>query len=115
MNFDGLRFGSDRAGDHDQFADLVQGKGSYTSDIEVAGRLYACFVRSVQAHAHICGIDTIRILSLPGVHAAIAGREMREAGFGVIPPLSAFHAGTRLGRAEQGRAMTLMDLATFSF
>ena len=91
MNFDHLRFGSGRAGDHDELATLVQGKGTYTSDIEVTGQLHACFVRSVQAHARIRGIDAGAALALPGVHAVITGAQMQAAGLGVIPPLAIFN------------------------
>ena len=91
MNFDSLRFGSGRAGDHDELAALAQGMGSYTSDIAATGWLHACFVRSVRAHARIRAIDTTRALALPGVHAVITGQDMREAGLGVIPPLAVFN------------------------
>ncbi len=91
MNYDSLRFGSGRPGDHDDLAAFVQGKGSYTSDIDVTGQLHACFVRSVQPHGRIRGIDVSRARALPGVHAVITGRDMQEAGIGVIPPVSVFN------------------------
>ena len=76
MNFDNLRFGAGRAGDRDELLTLVQGGGNYTSDIDHAGQLHACFVRSIEAHAHIRGIDAARALALPGVHAVIAGSDL---------------------------------------
>jgi len=91
VNFDSLRFGSGRRGDHDELAALVRGQGSYTSDIEVTGQLHACFVRSVQAHARIRGIDTSKARALPGVHAVFTGRDLQDAGIGVIPPVAVFN------------------------
>jgi len=91
MNFDALRFGAGRAGDHDENAALVQGRGSYTHDIELPGQLHGCFVRSPLAHARIRGIDAGRALQLPGVHAVITGAHMRDAGIGRIPPLAVFN------------------------
>lgn len=91
MNFDSLRFGSGRPGDHDELAALVQGQGSYTSDIEVTGQLHACFVRSVHAHARIRGIDISRAQALPGVQAVFTGGDMQNAGLGVIPPIAVFN------------------------
>ena len=91
MNFDSLRFGAGRAGDHDEAAALVQGRGAYTSDIDVASQLHGCFVRSTHAHAHIRAVDGARALALPGVHAVITGAQMRDAGMGVIAPLAIFN------------------------
>lgn len=91
MNFDNLRFGAGRAGDRDELRNLVQGGGNYTSDIDHAGQLHACFVRSIEAHAQIRGIDAARALALPGVHAVITGRDLQAAGIGVIPPLAIFN------------------------
>lgn len=91
MNFDTLRFGAGRPGDHDEQAALVQGRGTYTSDIELPGQLHACFVRSVHAHAHIRGIEASKALALPGVHAVITGAQMQEAGIGKIPPVAVFN------------------------
>ena len=91
MNFDNLRFGAGRAGDRDELLTLVQGGGNYTSDIDHAGQLHACFVRSIEAHAHIRGIDAARALALPGVHAVITGGDLQAVGIGVIPPLAIFN------------------------
>ncbi len=91
MNFDNLRFGAGRAGDRDELRTLVSGGGNYTSDIDHAGQLHACFVRSIEAHARIRGIDAARALALPGVHAVITGGELQAAGIGVIPPLAIFN------------------------
>ncbi len=91
MNFDSVRFGSGRPGNHDELAALVQGRGTFTDDIAIDAQLHACFVRSVQAHARIRRIDAGRARALPGVHAVITGKDMQDAGLGVIPPLAVFN------------------------
>ena len=74
MNFDSLRFGDGRPGNHDELAAFAQGAGSYTSDIDLPGQLHACFLRATQAHALIRGIDATHALALPGVRAVITGQ-----------------------------------------
>lgn len=91
MNFDSLRFGSGRAGDQDELAAFVRGKGSYTGDIDIPGQLHACFVRSTLAHGRIRGIDVARARALAGVHAVITGRDLQAAGIGVIAPMAVFN------------------------
>ena len=56
MEYDGLLFGSGKRGDHDEHDDFVQGRGRYTSDIDVPGQLYAYFVRSPMAAARRAGL-----------------------------------------------------------
>ena len=90
MNFDSLRFGDGRPGNHDELAAFAQGAGSYTSDIDLPGQLHACFLRATQAHALIRGIDATHALALPGVRAVITGQQMQAAGLGVIAPLAVF-------------------------
>jgi hypothetical protein len=46
MSETGYKFSSAQAGDHDELLELVQGQGTYTSDISMPGQLHACFVRS---------------------------------------------------------------------
>ena len=91
MNFDSMRFGSGRAGDHDEQGALAQGRGAYTGDIDVSGQLHACFVRSIEAHAHLRGINAVRALARPGVRAVISGAQMQAAGLGKLPPLAVFN------------------------
>jgi len=91
LNFDALRFGAGRAGDHDEQSTLVRGGGTYTDDIEFAGQLHACFVRSPLAHAQIRAIDASSAMQRPGVHSVITGAQMRDAGLGRIPPVAIFN------------------------
>lgn len=91
MNCDGLRFGSGKRGDHDELDDFVRGKGLYTSDIDVANQLYACFVRSPMASARIKNIDIRNAQALNGVHTVLTGKQLSVAGVGKIMPLAVFN------------------------
>jgi carbon-monoxide dehydrogenase large subunit len=56
---------------------LIAGKGTFVDDVQPAGALYVAFVRSIYAHARIKQIDTRPALSIPGVHAAVTGRDIQ--------------------------------------
>lgn len=57
---------------------LLRGRGRYLDDIEVAGALHACFVRSPYAHAKILSIDFEDAQAMPGVVAVVTGKELAE-------------------------------------
>ena len=79
MSDTGYKFSSAQAGDHDELHELVQGKGTYTSDISMPAQLHACFVRSPWAHARIRAIDTQAALQSEGVHRVITAKEIGRA------------------------------------
>jgi 4-hydroxybenzoyl-CoA reductase subunit alpha len=60
------------------------GEALYTDDIALPGMLHAKTLRSPHPHATIKRIDASRALALPGVYAAITGRDLPER-YGVIP------------------------------
>ncbi|MCP3920829.1 MAG: molybdopterin-dependent oxidoreductase [bacterium] len=60
------------------------GHAIYADDIQLAGMLHAKTLRSPHAHALIRSIDTSQAEALPGVHAAITGKDM-PVRYGVIP------------------------------
>ncbi len=91
MNHDGLRFSSAKRGDHDEIDDFVQGKGQYTSDIDLSEQLYACFVRSPHASAVIRKIDSKIALAIPGIKLVLTGEDLSKAGVGQIMPLAIFN------------------------
>ncbi|MEO7852824.1 MAG: xanthine dehydrogenase family protein molybdopterin-binding subunit, partial [Rubrivivax sp.] len=68
--------------------------GRYVDDIEVAGALHACFVRSPHAHARIVGIDTASSAAAPGVIAVVTGRDMAHwtARHRMAPPIDGLKA-----------------------
>ena len=60
-------------------AALVTGAGRYADDLGTRpGTLYAAFVRSPYAHAHIKSVDTSRALSLSGVRCVLVGDDVRD-------------------------------------
>ena len=91
MHHDGLRFSSAKRGDHNEVDDFVQGKGQYTSDIDLSEQLYASFVRSPHASAVIRKIDSKVALAIPGVKLVLTGEDLSKAGVGQIMPLAIFN------------------------
>jgi carbon-monoxide dehydrogenase large subunit len=67
---------------------LVTGQGRYTNDWNLEHQVYAAFRRSDRAHAIITAIDTSAAASSPGVLAVLSGRDVADAGFATIPPIS---------------------------
>ena len=57
---------------------LLTGKGRYIDDIEVAGALHACFVRSPHAHARIVSINSEAASQMPGVVLIVTGHELAQ-------------------------------------
>uniref|UniRef100_UPI0039EEB49D xanthine dehydrogenase family protein molybdopterin-binding subunit n=1 Tax=Bordetella sputigena TaxID=1416810 RepID=UPI0039EEB49D len=58
---------------------LLTGKGRYADDLGVKpGTLYAAVLRSPHAHARLLGVDGAAALALPGVHAMLAGEDVRR-------------------------------------
>ncbi|MEY3794160.1 MAG: hypothetical protein RLZZ521_1488, partial [Pseudomonadota bacterium] len=91
MHHDGLRFSSAKQGDHNELDDFVQGKGQYTSDIDIEGQLHASFVRSPYPSAVIKKIDKQLASSIPGVALILTGEDLAKAGVGQIMPLAIFN------------------------
>ncbi|HXZ55505.1 MAG TPA: xanthine dehydrogenase family protein molybdopterin-binding subunit [Burkholderiales bacterium] len=69
---------------------LVTGRGKYTSDWNLPGQLYACFLRSERAHAEIVSIDTREAAKCPGVVAVFTGADTAKAGFKSTPNIARF-------------------------
>ncbi|MFQ5987199.1 MAG: molybdopterin cofactor-binding domain-containing protein, partial [Thermoplasmata archaeon] len=68
-------------------ARFIRGQGNYIDDVELPGMLYLDIVRSPYAHARITSIDTTEALKVPGVLAAITGKDLEAAGLAWIPTL----------------------------
>jgi carbon-monoxide dehydrogenase large subunit len=56
-------------------ARLLVGAGCYSDDVNVAGQVYACFVRSPHAHADVGRIDTVAARATPGVVTVLTGAD----------------------------------------
>ncbi|MCB1466502.1 MAG: xanthine dehydrogenase family protein molybdopterin-binding subunit, partial [Rhizobiaceae bacterium] len=61
---------------------FITGGGRYTDDMVVPGMKHAVFVRSPHAHADIKGIDVAAAKAMPGVIAALTGKELKADGVG---------------------------------
>src|SRR5579871_5715568 len=55
---------------------LMQGRGTYVSDIELPRMSHAVFLRSPHAHARIAAIDASVARQMPGVIAVVDGKEL---------------------------------------
>ena len=59
---------------------LVQGRGTYTDDINRPGQAYAVLVRSRDAHGIIRSIDTAAAKGMPGVLAVLTSEDLKGYG-----------------------------------
>lgn len=64
---------------------LITGKGTYASDWNLKGQLYAAVLRSDRAHARIVKLDASRARKHPGVKGVYTGEDALRAGFARAP------------------------------
>ncbi len=64
---------------------FLQGRGTYTDDINRPGQVHAHFVRSPHAHASFTKVDISKALKVPGVVAVLTGADMAADGVGGLP------------------------------
>ncbi len=69
---------------------LLQGRGRYFDDLNLADQLYAAIVRSPHAHADIRDIGTRVALQMPGVHAVLTGEDYRADRLGSLPSMAPY-------------------------
>src|SRR5262249_26897584 len=55
---------------------LLQGRGSYVSDMELPRMAHVVFLRSPHAHAKIVSIDAVAARQMTGVIAVVTGSEL---------------------------------------
>ncbi|MDA0664674.1 MAG: xanthine dehydrogenase family protein molybdopterin-binding subunit [Proteobacteria bacterium] len=65
--------------------EMVRGAATFLDDIHLPDETHVAFVRSVQAHADIGGIDSRAALALPGVIAVLTGADLAADGIGGVP------------------------------
>lgn len=72
---------------------LLTGYGRYVDDVEIAGALHACFVRSPHAHARIKNVETKTASAMPGVVAVLTGRDLAQwtTPLRMAPPIEGLH------------------------
>ena len=80
-----LKFGSGQAVERLEDAQLLQGKGMYTDDVNLPEQTRLCFVRSPYPHARIVSVDTAAAAAMPGVRLIVTGPELLAAGQKPMP------------------------------
>jgi CO/xanthine dehydrogenase Mo-binding subunit len=60
--------------------DKVTGRAVYGADVQLAGLIHGCILRSPHAHARIRGVDASQALALPGVEAVVTSQELPDPG-----------------------------------
>jgi carbon-monoxide dehydrogenase large subunit len=66
---------------------FLQGQGNYVDDIKLPGMLYMDIVRSPYAYAKIKNINTEAALKVPGVVAAVTGKDLEQYNLHWMPTL----------------------------
>jgi carbon-monoxide dehydrogenase large subunit len=74
--------------------EALTGKATYAADINLPGMLHAAIYRSPYAHARIRTVDLTAALALPGVVAALSGRQLPEF-VKPMPGRAGHESGTR--------------------
>jgi 4-hydroxybenzoyl-CoA reductase subunit alpha len=72
-------------------ADKVTGRARYADDLWLPGLLHCRILRSRLPHAELATVDVSDALRLPGVHAAITGRDL-PIPYGILPVSQDEHA-----------------------
>ena len=80
-----LKFGSGQAVERLEDAQLLQGQGLYTNDVNLPEQTRLCFVRSPYPHARIVAIDTSAAQGMPGVRLIVTGAQLQAAGIKPMP------------------------------
>ena len=80
-----LKFGSGQAVERVEDAQLLQGLGQYTNDVNLPEQTRLYFVRSPYPHARIVSVDTSAALAMPGVRLIVTGPQLLAAGVKPMP------------------------------
>ena len=110
MYNDVMKFSSAKPGNHNELNDFLQGKGQYTSDIDMPGQLHASFVRSPYASALIKKIDKQVATAIPGVALILTGEDLVKAGVGQISALA-----MTLFKGTDGKPMRQAGIPVLAF
>ena len=81
---------------------LLRGEGRYTDDLNLAGQVYAVFVRSRYAHGAIRSVDAAEAETMPGVLAVLTAQDLEAGGIKPMPAASGTNAdGTPTPKPRQ--------------
>ena len=79
---------------HDAAAKAT-GQAQFTDDLVLPGMLHGRFVRSPIPHGRVLHVDASRVLALPGVRGFVAGRDIPDRMYGIVPKAKDEHALAR--------------------
>jgi 4-hydroxybenzoyl-CoA reductase subunit alpha len=66
-------------------ADKALGRSQYIADMSFPNMLYGKILRSPYPHARVLNVDLSKALALPGVKAAITGKDLLGVKYGIVP------------------------------
>ncbi len=92
---------------------FLKGEGRYVDDIVLDDMAHAAFVRSPFAHAKIGKIDTSVASEMPGVIEILTHKDVKKAGLGAFPTLTAVDGVDENGIAVPLRFALTGDAARF--
>ena len=92
---------------------FLKGEGRYVDDIVLENMVHAAFVRSPFAHAKIGAIDTSVAADMPGVIKVLTYKDVKKAGLGAFPTLTAVDGVDENGIAVPQRFALTGDVARF--
>lgn len=83
-----FKFGIGQPVPRQEDATLLTGRGRYTDDVNFPDQVYACMVRSQDAHGRLLGVDTTVAATMPGVLGIWTGKDLKDAGYGTIKTIA---------------------------
>jgi carbon-monoxide dehydrogenase large subunit len=92
---------------------FLKGEGRYVDDIVLEHMAHAAFVRSPFAHAKIGKIDVSAATAMPGVIRLLTYKDVKKAGLGAFPTLTAVDGVDENGIAVPDRFALTGDVARF--
>ena len=108
-----LKFGSGQAVERLEDAQLLQGLGQYTNDVDLPAQTRLCFVRSPYPHARIVSVDTSAAQAMPGVRLIVTGPQLQAAGVKPMPRAVNFKRADGSPLAAPDRYILAADRARY--
>ena len=95
-----MKFGIGQAVTRREDDRLLTGTGQFVDDLDLPGAAHAVFVRSVDAHGRLLGVDTNAARAVPGVLAVL--RDRADVAWRLVPQDRCIR-GERLAERDRGR------------
>jgi carbon-monoxide dehydrogenase large subunit len=93
---------------------FMTGQGAYVDDLKFENTAHSAFVRSPYAHAKIGKIDTWAAAAAPGVLKVLTFKDVKKAGLGPFPTVTAIDGVDENGVAVPDRFALTGDVARFA-